>query len=476
MLQEKMHKKDRTDPAVHGITAVRMLAAAAAAVVIAAMPGCGYVERELDISESAAEEEMSSGPDEKTQESASADPDSIREAGAIEELPSRYDAREHGRTSPVEDQGEIGACWAFASLSALESRLLPDEVLDFSEDHISHNPNFLLGQSDGGEYTMAMAYLLSWSGPVLEEQDPYGDGISPEGVSAAKHVQEIRVLPEYDRDAIKRAVLEWGGVESSVYMSMRDGSEQSEYYNPETAAYCYPQQAVPNHDIVIVGWDDDFPKEAFSAEVSENGAYLCENSWGSGFGEDGFFYVSYQDANLGQNNIVYSGVDDPDVYTAIWQSDLCGWVGQLGYGDERAWAANVYTADQDTEVAAAGFYATMRDTDYEVYLVEHVPENPGSLELMNRRKVAEGHLEDAGYYTIPFAEGYMAEAGERFAVEICLTTPGAVHPIAIEYDAGDGKCAVDLTDGEGYASADGRIWERVEDKHGCNVCLKAYGR
>jgi hypothetical protein len=151
-------------------------------------------------------------------------------------------------------------------------------------------------------------------------------------------------------------------------------------------------------------------------------------------------------------------------------------VGQLGYGDERAWAANVYTADQDTEVAAAGFYATMRDTDYEVYLVEHVPENPGSLELMNRRKVAEGHLEDAGYYTIPFAEGYMAEAGERFAVEICLTTPGAVHPIAIEYDAGDGKCAVDLTDGEGYASADGRIWERVEDKHGCNVCLKAYGR
>jgi hypothetical protein len=169
-------------------------------------------------------------------------------------------------------------------------------------------------------------------------------------------------------------------------------------------------------------------------------------------------------------------VEEPRIHTKIWQSDLCGWIGQLGYGNETAWAANVYTAEQFSKVDEAGFYATLPDTDYEVYVVENVPENPGNRELTQRRKMAEGHLDYAGYYTIPFSERLTVNEGERFAVEIKLTTRGAVHPIAIEYDAGDGKCAVDLTDGEGYASADGQIWERVEERHGCNVCLKAYGK
>ena len=44
------------------------------------------------------------------------------------------------------------------------------------------------------------------------------------------------------------------------------------------------------------------------------------------------------------------------------------------------------------------------------------------------------------------------------------------------YDAGDGIAQVDLTDGEGYLSYDGSIWENVERTQNCNVCLKAYTR
>ena len=67
------------------------------------------------------------------------------------ELPARYDAREDGRTAPVKNQGDLGTCWAFASLLALESSLLPEESYDFSEDHMSHDPNFLLYQKSGGD-------------------------------------------------------------------------------------------------------------------------------------------------------------------------------------------------------------------------------------------------------------------------------------------------------------------------------------
>lgn len=51
---------------------------------------------------------------------------------------------------------------------------------------------------------------------------------------------------------------------------------------------------------------------------------------------------------------------------------------------------------------------------------------------------------------------------------------GAVHPSLVEYDSEDGRSLVDITDGEGYLSADGDVWERVETEQECNLCLKAY--
>ena len=392
------------------------------------------------------------------------------------QLPAYYDARKDGRTAPVKDQRELGTCWAFSSLLALENALLPEETWAFSEDHMSHNPTFILGQDNGGEYTMSRAYLLSGQGPVREEQDPYGDGISPEGLTPVKHVQEIRILPEGDFEEIKRAVLACGGVQSSLYTTIQNGRSQSEYYNPAANAYCYPMKTAPNHDVVIVGWDDDFPKEAFGGKAEGNGAFLCENSWGTEFGENGFFYVSYYDGNLGQTNIAYTVVEESNNYDSIYQSDLCGWVGQIGYGEDMAWAANVYTAEKKEQVAAVGFYATGPNTSYQVYVLRDVPQN-AALALKNKGEpLAEGKLKHAGYYTISLEELVDVEPGERFAVMLCITTPGTIHPIAIEYDAEDKKSRIDLKDGEGYISYEGKYWASAEEKQSCNICLKAYTR
>lgn len=400
----------------------------------------------------------------------------VEPAQEVPELHRRYDAREDGRTSPVKDQGDFGTCWAFASLQALESVLLPDQGWDFAEDHMSHNPHFNLAQSDGGEYTMSMAYLLSWQGPVREEDDPYGDGISPKDLNAVKHVQEIQLLPYRDFEVIKRAILESGGVQSSLYTTLSSQESKSEYYNRERSAYCYPTDTTPNHDVVIVGWDDDFPKEAFLTEAPEDGAFICVNSWGKRFGENGYFYVSYYDANIGNTNVLYSRIEEPGNYNAIYQSDLCGWIGQLGFGEDTAWAVNVYQAAGREQLAAAGFYAIFPDTDYQVYAVKDIPEKPVSADFEARILLAEGHLDYGGFYTISWERKVSLEPGERFGIMVCLTTPGAVHPIAIEYEAGDGKCQIDLSDGEGYISLEGKQWQSVEKEQRCNLCLKAYTR
>ena len=408
------------------------------------------------------------------------------------DIPAFYDSRTVGRSPSVKNQGSLGTCWAFASLAALEASLLPEESLDFSEDNMSLNKNFFLGQNDGGDYTMSMAYLLSWQGPVLEKEDPYGDKISPSGLKPAKHVQEIQMLEEKDYDAIKQAVLMYGGVQSSLYTSLKNSQSQSEHYNEEKSAYYYDGKEKPNHDSVIIGWDDGFPKENFNSPPPDDGAFLCMNSWGDKFGDGGCFYVSYYDTNIGIHNIVYTVTEPPDNYDNIYQTDLCGWIGQMGYGSSEnavasipqgsAWFSNVYEAQGDEVLKAVGFYAIGPETSYEVYVVKDVEtaenlkkeKNGGYRLFQNMEKAAGGKKKNMGYYTVLLDKEILLDKGERFAVVVKIDSPGQVHPVAIEYDSGDGKCSIDLTDGEGYISLQGDIWERVEEKQECNICLKAY--
>ena len=117
-------------------------------------------------------------------------------------LPEKYDLREQKKAPTVKNQGDFGTCWAMASSSALESVLLPEEKEQFSADHMSLLNSFSRSQNDGGDYTMVMAYLAGWQGPVLEKDDPYGDGVSDESLAAVKHVQEMQVLQDVEHTLI----------------------------------------------------------------------------------------------------------------------------------------------------------------------------------------------------------------------------------------------------------------------------------
>lgn len=388
-------------------------------------------------------------------------------------LPHRFDLREQGRVTPVRDQGALGTCWAFATLTALESTLMPEEQLSFAEDHMTLCNSYGREQDDGGDYTMSMAYLAAWQGPVLAEDDPYGDGETDPTLTAVRHVQEMQVMKSGDQQEIKTAVFKYGGVQTSIYTTLQNSDSTSVYYNNETHAYCYQGSEKANHDVVIIGWDDSYAKENFSTPPEEDGAFICQNSWGTEFGEDGVFYISYYDSNIGIHNVVYTKVESVDNYDEIYQSDLCGWVGQMGYDRESIYGANVFTARGDEQIEAAGFYATDKDTSYDIYIVKDF-EDTDSLSPENRIKVAQGQLSNAGYYTVDFDRTVEVSAGERFAVMLYITTPNAVYPMAIEYVADDLTADADITDGEGYISIRGSRWNRVEEQAQSNLCIKAF--
>ena len=389
-------------------------------------------------------------------------------------IPTMFDMREKGRVSKVRNQGSYGTCWAFAATSALESSLYPEEENLFSVDHMSMSNSYNVNQYDGGEYTIGMAYLAAWQGPVYEKDDPYGDGKTNGSLTAVKHVQEMQIIDGKDYEGIKEAVFQYGGVQSSLYSTIRSSQGSSEYYNARTVAYCYIGTEKPNHDVVIIGWDDNYPRSNFNTPLEGDGAFICQNSWGESFGEDGIFYVSYYDTNIGTHNVVYTRVDDANNYDNIYQSDLCGWVGKMGYDNEQIYGANVFKANGAEELAAAAFYATGPNTEYEIYVV-HDFENEVS--FSEREKAASGVVKRAGYYTVDFDETFDLSPGERYAVMVRLKTPGAKHPMAIEYDTGDTVLeGVNLDDGEGYISLNGKKFVNVKDKKDCNLCIKAFTR
>ncbi|MDO4476120.1 MAG: lectin like domain-containing protein [Lachnospiraceae bacterium] len=388
-----------------------------------------------------------------------------------QDLPSFYDSRQNGKKPCIKSQGELPACWAISCSSALEAARMPEEQTVYSADHLLHQSGFSGGILDGGDFQMIMAYLSGWYGPVAEEDDPYGDGESPEGLTASLHVQDMRLLLQPDEELVKEMICTFGPVQSSLYMNRQLTKPERGYYQDDYASYLYPTPHRVDHDVLILGWDDSFPAEYFSYPAARDGAWICQNTWGEEFGEQGIFYVSYEDANLTGKTLVYQRVDLPDNYDRIYQQDQCGWQGRLGYDRETVYEAAVYTAEMTETLRAVGLYTTGEESRYEISLVREF-EDPR--QLSEARQLQSGELTGMGYHTIDLNSWPEMEPGERFALVVRLDTKGETKPLAVEIDKNQYTRGVSLEGKEGYVSPDGQIWSNIQDMYQANLCLKVY--
>ena len=378
-------------------------------------------------------------------------------------LPERWDWREHGRAPVVRDQGTEEICWALTAASALEAALLPGERTVFSAEHMALENGFETDTEEGGSYRMIMAYLAGGAGPV--EETAYTE--SRADAEPSCRVRTIRLLQGASAGEIKEAVLRCGSVQTSLYMSRETCADPS-VYNPGTAAYCLREKRPVNHDVLILGWDDAYGADNFGSDPGEDGAWICQNTWGSGFGEDGVFYVSYADANAAGSGLAYEDIVPAGEAGTIRETDGRGWQARIGYGKETCWFAGVFDAAEDEQVQGAGFYAVGNDADYEIYVV---PWFQDTASFVMMEPAAKGHLSDAGYYCVSFDQPAEVRGGRQYAVAVKITTPGTDRPVAAEYAKESGSSP---RSGAGsYVSLTGELWEDAAEKYGVNVCLKA---
>ena len=230
--------------------------------------------------------------------------------------PAKYDPR-GSLTLPVRNQKPSNMCWAYTLAANLEISFwrAGAGLFDLSEEHLAYffanrqndplgnTPNdrnrVLHSYRDGGNQTLAAIFLSSWSGMALESQVPYetnadhtldSDAIPSSGMAYKTSAYlENAAFSSYSVEKIKNLISEYGSV--SMSFGMYDS-----YYNPHMSAYSYPGSAGVNHAVTLVGWDDNFAKENFNANcnVTSDGAWIVRNSWGDNWGDNGYFYISYE--------------------------------------------------------------------------------------------------------------------------------------------------------------------------------------
>ena len=388
----------------------------------------------------------------------------LQDAQAVQ-LPAQYDLRTTGKLTSVKDQGQCGDCWAYATYSSLESYLMPAENWYFSEDDLNVNNGFDIGACNGGNAQMSMAYLSRYSGPIIE------GGTAGQ---AQKHVQKVEYVPctPYTFPEIKQAVMTYGAVDTSFYASTdMQKSTTGSYFTSSTNSYYYSGKSSPNHSVAIVGWNDNYSKSNFAKAPPGNGAFIIRNSWGTSWGDGGYFYMSYYDTYAGNDCWVFDDAESPTNYSTIYQYDPLGWVENYGFGNTTGWGANIFTATTTAQLEAVSFYASSLSTTYEIDIYTNVTAgNPVSGTHVTTQT---GTLPNVGYETIVLSQPASLTKGMLFSVVVKFVTPGYNYPIPVQMPYPGYSSKAPHSPGESFASSNGQSWTDISQTSYI-ACIKAF--
>ncbi|MGQ9578360.1 MAG: lectin like domain-containing protein [Candidatus Aminicenantales bacterium] len=197
------------------------------------------------------------------------------------------------------------------------------------------------------------------------------------------------------------------------------------------------------------------------------------NSWGSSWGEGGYFYLSYYDTRFRPGASFTA--ESTSNYLGIYNYDFLGWVTSFGYGSNTAWGANIFSANSSNPIEAVGFYVASVNSSYELYIYTGVSTgNPRSGTMVLSQS---GTITSPGYHTIALSSPVALSPGTLFSVVVKLTTPGYNYPIPAEMPYAGYSSAATANPNESFISSDGTSWSDLgASSHKANICLKAFTR
>jgi len=393
---------------------------------------------------------------------------------ATQQLPERYDLREEGYVTPVRDQGSFGTCWAFAAIGSIESRWkrLEGTTQDLSEKNMATCHGFELMPDDGGNIYLATAYLSRLDGPIPEEADPYENLTSSSLCTVDEpplaYIPEARFLPR-DNDEVKRAIMNYGAVSTSMY-----AGERNKYYNAVDHTWYYDGPENTDHGILIVGWDDNKAVTGGPESPKTTGAWIIKNSWGPGFGEDGYFYLAYEDSRALTSSGFYPRKWDKARIDSLHQYDELGMVTSLGYRDEVIYGLTRFELEEGESIQKVGTWINTYGSEIEITVFDgfdsEAVEPVDPLDTLHSQRVYY-----PGYQTFDISPG---ASGDVY-VQIRYRTPNNGYPLPVEA-AISGYAVPEIEpSGTHWYSPNGQNWVAAgsdTENSPYDLCIRAYTR
>lgn len=186
--------------------------------------------------------------------------------------------------SPIKDQGGCGACWAFAAVAYIENLGTQNDLSEQTLLSCSES-----GGCQGGFYEQAMKFIQS-KGISDETCYPYTqqNGNCSNMCSNPSYKEKIMTVSNIlwgiaTVDQLK-AQLQNGPLVVAMKIPFDNTFDGVPGY--QGGVYHYSGGLIPEtrgHAILLVGYDDN--QKCFKAK----------NSWGNGWGENGYFRISYDD-------------------------------------------------------------------------------------------------------------------------------------------------------------------------------------
>lgn len=243
-----------------------------------------------------------------------------------------------------------------------------------------------------------------------------------------------------------------------------------EYLNKETWSHYAYESEYADHQVTIVGWDDDYAKENFEQteyvevldeetgepvideETGEpvtdevktptpesDGAWLVKNSWGSetvefpnywpdwgALDEDGnntgYFWLSYED----QSTETYEAYDFeplPEQETSVYQYDLMPVSKVMSFETESETSmANTFRAEESGKIAQVSCQTAAPGTTvlYEVYLLDEDAENPTDGIQVAQKQATYKY---GGFHKEDLIDPPAVRDGRLFSVVVTQVTP-----------------------------------------------------
>lgn len=328
------------------------------------------------------------------------------------------------------------------------------ELADFNFN--ADNANWF---TEGGNVINTFQHMATWSGltkesyaPFTTEYDPqadadvysgpmeldddlaYEDELVETGCTFYKSVKE-------DPDKLKYVVEKHGAAVVSMFFGNStiplDDYINGGYnlYNPDG----YMQNN--NHEVVVIGWDDNYPASNFSSKRHDraqgrvspqrNGAWLVMNSWGDDWGQNGYFWVSYDSEDILCDGVCGFDMATTDTYDYNFQYDgnanSYNW--NMVAGDK---AANLYLNDTGKTISLKAVGLTEYNdgnTDYNIDIYTDVTESMEETAAGAPDYTMQVSTDSPGYKTFELNQSVEIAPNKVYAIVVNMLSPKTLFGI-----------------------------------------------